>query len=228
MSTPIKAIVFDAYGTLLNVGSIQAILDTHFQDKAESIGTIWRQKQLEYTWLRSLMGRYKNFEEVTKDALVYACSAMDQSLSTTLSQKLMEAYKRLLIYPEVALALDSLMLTPRFKIAVLSNANQHLLEKAIRFNEIDDSIEEIISADDLGIYKPSPKVYELACKRLKLSSNEIAFVSSNTWDIAGAKSYGFQVIWVNRSNKAVEELGFPPDFIVSNLLEIPTIYPVDS
>ena len=221
MST-IKAIVFDAYGTLFDVQSIQARLVSHFGANAAAIGATWRQKQLEYTWLRSLMNRYKHFDELTMDALAFACEKEGQLLSEKAKKDLMKAYKALDVFPEVPNALSSLQ--SNCKLAILSNANHNLLQAATQYNKIETYFDAIMSAEEVGQFKTMPVVYDLATQKMGLSPEEIAFVSSNTWDVAGAKSFGLKVIWVRRNNAVIEKLGFPPDYQVDNLSQIKELF----
>ena len=221
MST-IKAIVFDAYGTLFNVQSIQAYLVSHFGANASAIGAIWRQKQLEYTWLRSLMNRYKHFDALTMDALAFACEKQGQLLSAKAKKDLMEAYKALDVFPEVPNTLSSLR--ANCKLGILSNANHRLLQAAVQYNKIETYFDAIMSAAAVGQFKTMPVVYDLAIRKKKISPEDMAFVSSNTWDVAGAKSFGLKVIWVRRNNAVIEKLDFPPDYQVDNLGQIKELF----
>ena len=215
----IQAIVFDAYGTLFNIASIDYKLKEQFGDQATDIAKIWRQKQLQYTWLRSLMGRYSPFTEVTKDALIYACKVQQVNLNPLIQSDLINAYLELEIYGEVKEALDQL--SASFQLAVLSNADDHLLQAGVKFNQIHDYFTAVLSADRIKMYKPNPKVYELTSTSFSIPKDQTLFVSTNTWDVAGAKSYGFQVAWVQRNpHAAIEELGFTPDFQAKNLLDL--------
>ncbi len=211
----VKAIVFDAYGTLLDIRTIDQLLRELFGEKAGNIAAVWRQKQLEYTWLRTLMGRYKNFEAVTRDGLVFACKVAQAELTDAHILQLMEAYDRLLVYEDVRPALDRLK--NKYRLAVLSNANPRMLESALAYNEVAEKMELILSADEAKLFKPRPEVYQLAVQKLNLSPEEILFISSNTWDVAGAKSFGLKVAWANRFDGYIEELGFEPDLIIENL-----------
>lgn len=218
----IKAIVFDAYGTLFNVQSIQARLDLHFGANAASIGAKWRQKQLEYTWLRSLMNRYKHFDALTIDALAFACEAAGQDLTTAIKKDLMEAYKFIDVFFEVPHALSDLQ--TNYKLAILSNANYSLLQSAIQYNNIQMHFDTIMSAEEVGQFKTKPSVYQLTTQKLNLLTEEIAFVSSNTWDVAGAKSYGLKVIWLRRNKAIIEKLDFLPDYQIDHLSQLKTLF----
>ncbi len=217
-SLNIKAIVFDAYGTLLDISSIDQLLTDLFGQKSGLIARLWRQKQLEYTWLRTLMERYVNFQQITEDALIYATRVADVGLAKSEQQTLMEAYNQLEIYSEVKQALEAL--GAHYQLAVLSNANQAMLEKAIAHNGIHALFEAVISVEETGLYKPRPEVYALAQQKFCVERSQLLFISSNTWDVAGARSFGLKVAWANRFNNEMEELGFEPDLIVSDLKEL--------
>lgn len=214
----IRAIVFDAYGTLFDISTIDERLHRHYGEKAAQLGAVWRQKQLEYTWLRTLMDRYKDFYALTADALRFACEQTGVSYSRKIAADLMKHYLKLKIYPEVPEALEKLQTD--FQLAVLSNANPDLLLGAVTYNEIDRYLQVVLSVDELKIFKPSPVVYRLPEERLQLPRKQIAFVSSNTWDVAGAASYGLRVVWVKRRKQPVEQLDFEPDLVVNNLGEL--------
>lgn len=213
MSTPTKAIkglVFDAYGTLFDVNSIHQALQELFPQKAQEIAAIWRQKQLEYTWLRTLMGQYRDFYALTEDALAFALHQCGASLKERQQKQLMGAYYRLKVFPDVPVALSTL--AQSHALAVLSNANPSLLERATVWNGIDEHFKALISADEVQHYKPFPAVYALAETRLGLSPKELLFISSNTWDIAGAAAAGLQTVWLNRNGGGaqLEQLGYTP------------------
>ena len=213
----IKAIVFDAYGTLLDVSSIDERLKYHFGDVSGQIAAVWRQKQLEYTWLRSLMNRYKNFYDLTGDALQFACKQFSVALAPTVLDDLMHHYYELKVYPDVAPALAKLQ--QKYKLAILSNANPGLLQKAVAHNKIEAHFSSIFSVDLIQKFKPDPAVYQIPVNGLDLDKASIVFLSSNTWDVAGAKSFGLKVVWVQRKPGALEELGVIPDGIAKDLLD---------
>lgn len=211
----IKAIVFDAYGTLFDIASIDKRLDFHFGELAKLIAPVWRQKQLEYTWLCSLMDRYKDFYALTGDALQFACKQFEVEVSEKTVKDLMDHYYKLNIYPDVAPVLARLQ--KQYRLAILSNANPQLLEKAVEHNQISDRFSNIFSVDSIKKYKPIPAVYQLPVNGFGLAKEEIVFLSSNTWDVAGAKSFGLKVVWVQRKAGTMEELGWQPDWIVKDL-----------
>lgn len=214
----IKVIAFDAYGTLFDVASIDNRLKDHFGEKASQVAAVWRRKQLEYTWLRTLMNRYKNFYELTRDALLFALHDAQLEASKMIVEDLMENYNRLKVFPEVKGALAQL--SGKYQLAILSNANLELLEAAANFNDITPYLSKILSVDTIQQFKPTPSVYQIPMNQFAVSPKQIAFVSSNTWDVAGAKSFGLSVVWAKRRNTALEQLGYEPDLIVNNLLEL--------
>ncbi len=214
----IKGIAFDAYGTLFDISSIDFLLEQLFDDRAHQVAAHWRHKQLTYTWLRSLMGQYKDFYDLTRDALYYALEATNTEASEAQVQELMQQYYRLEVYPEVKSALASLK--GRYRLAILSNANPSLLEKAAAYNGLDELLDEIISADQARQYKPAPGVYQLAGKGLGLPAENLLFASSNTWDVAGATAYGLQTAWVQRRHGVMERLDVEPAITVANLTEL--------
>ncbi len=214
----IKAIVFDAYGTLFNIGAIDERLQYHYGEKAMEIASVWRQKQLQYTWLRTLMERYRDFYALTADALRFACEQAGLPFKKSISNNLIKNYNQLRVYPEVGSALARLK--KNYRLAILSNANPELLEGAVAFNHIGSYLEAVFSVDDLKVFKPSPGVYQIPVKGLKTPKEQILFVSSNTWDVAGAASYGLKVAWVKRRNQPIEQLGFGPDLTAGNLEEL--------
>ena len=209
-----EAFVFDAYGTLYDVYSVAQRCESCFPGKGAQLSQLWRAKQLEYTWQRSLMQRYVPFSTVTRDALAYSCEALKLELSVAQMEALMAEYTRLSLYPEVAGAIARL----KGKKAILSNGSPDIL-----FPLVTDSglkFDAVISVDELKVYKPAPQVYELAPRKLGVAKERIGFVSSNCWDALGAKSFGFSVFWINRSRAPLERLGFEPDRVVERLDEI--------
>ena len=209
----VDALVFDAYGTLYDVHSVIRRCETCFPGKGTELSQLWRAKQLEYTWQRSLMQRYVPFSQVTREALAYSCAALGLSHRNH-EEALMAEYLRLAPFPEVRAALDRL----KVKRAILSNGSPDLLDPLVRNSGL--KFDAVLSVDELKIYKPAPQVYELAVKRLGVAKERIGFVSSNCWDALGAKSYGFAVYWVNRAGAPVDALGFMPDAQVKSLDEI--------
>lgn len=215
-----KAIAFDAYGTLFDVASINAHLESVLGAKTDAVSAVWRSKQLEYTWLRSLMERYLPFSEVTKDALHYALAAEEVSLESVAVTRLLEAYNLIQAYAETRNVLSQLQ--PLYHLAVLSNGDHPMLERNLNHNGLQPYFKAILSADDVQTFKPKPAVYQMALDQFNLAAEEILFVSSNTWDVAGAKSFGLQVAWLNRGQKQLEQLGLVPDMEVDSLKDLLT------
>jgi len=203
----IQACVFDAYGTLLDVGAAAARCRDDLGDQAEPLAELWRAKQLQYTWLSSLMGRHRDFYEITGLALDFAMATLDLR-SKALRTKLMALYEILDAYPEVPDLLETLK-QAGMKTAILSNGSPKMLATAVKAAGLDNSLNEVISIEDAGIYKPSPSVYQLAVDQLGVAREHICFVSSNGWDATGAAAFGFQVAWINRAGQQPETLGFP-------------------
>jgi 2-haloacid dehalogenase len=203
--------VFDAYGTLYDVHSVAARCASCFPGQGARLSQLWRAKQLEYTWQRSLMQRYAPFSTVTREALAYACEALELELSVAQMEGLMGEYLRLNTYPDVTRTLAKLG-----KKAILSNGSPDMLGPLVEHSGL--RFDAVISVDELKVYKPAPQVYELAVK--KLGTRDIGFVSSNCWDALGAKSYGFDVYWINRANAPLDRLGFKPDRILKSLDEV--------
>jgi|SRR5579884_1370093 len=216
----IKALVFDAYGTLFDVSSVVSVCNELFPDQGKELSQIWRAKQLEYTWLRSLMGRYEDFWKVTEDALIFACKALNLLCELSVCDRLMEAYLHLDPYPEVRQALSALSSYP---LAILSNGSPRMLKALVESAGLEGVFVPIISADEAGIYKPSPRVYQLAPQKLGIDRGSIGFVSSNSFDVNGAKSFGFWTCWVNRLNNTWDEIGFLPDVTVNKLTDLTNI-----
>jgi 2-haloacid dehalogenase len=216
----IRALVFDAYGTLFDVHSVVAECERRFPGRGAELSRLWRQKQLEYTWLRSLMGRYEDFTRVTADGLAHACAALGLPLDATASRALMECYDHLACYTEVPATLDVLS---GFRRAILSNGSPRMLVAVVANAGLVDRFDAVLSVDPLRVYKPHPSVYALACERLGVSAGELGFVSSNFWDISGATAFGFRTFWINRSGAMPDELGQRPHAIVGNLAELPPL-----
>lgn len=209
----VEALVFDAYGTLYDVHSVLRRCETCFPGRGAQLSQLWRAKQLEYTWQRSLMRRYVPFSAVTRDALEYACGFLGLDCAPHL-QSLMAEYLALAPFPEVPKALARLAM----KKAILSNGSPDLLEPLVRNSGL--KFDAVLSVDELKVYKPAPEVYELAVRRLDLPRERIGFVSSNCWDALGARSFGFRVYWINRAGAPVDRLGFAPDAEVKSLTEL--------
>ena len=221
----IKACVFDAYGTLFDVHSAVGRHRARLGDQADAVSMLWRGKQLEYTWLRSLMGRHVDFWRVTGDALDYALDAHDIS-DAALRNDLMQAYMGLDAYPEVSEVLRRLK-AAGMQTAILSNGSPAMLESAVNAAGIADLLDANLSVEDVGIYKPDPRVYQLAVDRLGVTREQISFQSSNAWDAAGAASFGFRVAWVNRFGQQRERLDHAPDAEIKDLNELLSVVGAD-
>jgi len=204
----IQACVFDAYGTLLDVNAAAARCQDDLGDKAGTLSALWRSKQLQYTWLSSLMGKHRDFYDLTGRALDYAMETLEIK-NDALRAKLMALYEVLDAYPEVPDMLKTLS-DGGLKTAILSNGAPKMLATAAQEAKIDHILDEIISIEDAGVYKPHPDVYQLAVDQLGVARENICFVSSNGWDATGAAAFGFQVAWVNRLGMVEENLDFPP------------------
>jgi 2-haloacid dehalogenase len=216
----VRALAFDAYGTLFDVHSVILALKEIYPGQAERLSQIWRTKQLEYTWLLSLMGHYRDFRLVTRDALVFACRSLKVPMDPTVLDRLLKGYLKLEAYPEVSAALEALAPWPR---VILSNGSPGMLAAVVENAGLSQAFSRIISVDEVGIFKPSPLVYQLVVDHLGLAPEAIGFVSANAWDACGAKAFGFWTCWLNRTGAAWEELGFAPDVTVSGLTELQEI-----
>ena len=215
----IKACVFDAYGTLFDVHSAVGKHRHRLGDLADQVSMLWRTKQLEYTWLRSLMGHHADFWQVTQEALDFAFDMHDIN-DPDLHKTLMEAYLKLDCYPEVPEAL-SILKSRGFRLAILSNGTPSMLAAAVNNSAIGNLIEKNFSVEEVGIFKPDPRVYRIAVDGLGVKSEEIVFQSSNAWDASGASAFGFKVAWVNRFGQSEERLPGRPDVEIQTLLQLP-------
>ena len=212
-----RALVFDAYGTLFVVHSISIACESLFPGNGAELSRLWRTKQLEYTWLRGLMGRYSEFENITADALNAACRMLGLNLPLSGAASLMQGYRRLQPFPEVK---DVLCALHGRKLAILSNGSPGMLNALVEHAGFSRIFDAVISVDELKTFKPHPSVYGLASKHLGLDAEDVGFVSSNFWDIAGAASYGFRTFWINRGGRPPDELGFLPQAILKDLDQI--------
>jgi 2-haloacid dehalogenase len=213
-----KAVLFDAYGTLFDVHSVMRSEAANLAGDLQTLSQLWRRKQLEYTWLRALMERYEDFWYITEAALRSAVRELSIPAADGQIERLMAAYLHPAAFAEVRSTLEALRPSP---LAILSNGSPRMLDAAVRSNGLESCFTEIISVDRVKTYKPSPRVYALGPELLNVPAEEILFVSSNLWDAAGAKAFGYPVCWCNRSGAEMEDLGFAPDFTVQRLEEIP-------
>ncbi|SMF18442.1 2-haloacid dehalogenase [Tistlia consotensis] len=223
MSNPafsdIGACVFDAYGTLFDVHSAAGHEAAALGEKGKALSASWRQKQLEYTWLRSLMGRHADFWQVTGDALDYAM-ALHGVADPALRERLMQLYRRLDAYPDVRPSLERLR-AGGLKTAILSNGEPSMLQDAVAHAGIADLLDDVQSIESVGIFKPDMRVYQLSVDRLGLAAGRICFVSTNAWDASGAGYFGFRVAWMNRFGMPDERLGNSPAAVIEGLDELP-------
>tara|TARA_B100001093_G_scaffold87665_1_gene79629 strand:+ start:106 stop:768 length:663 start_codon:yes stop_codon:yes gene_type:complete len=213
----IKAIIFDAYGTLFNVNSAAEKCKDKIGDKWEGFANFWRTTQLEYTWLRSLMKRHRNFWQITEDSLDKSMKAFD--IDSSMKNELLNLYKVLSPFDEVNETLKILK-KKNLKLAILSNGTPSLLNELVKSNNLDDLFDDLFSVEEVGIYKPDSNVYDLPIKKYKIAKNEVAFLSANTWDVSGGGNYGYQSIWVNRNNNIFDNLDYKPDNQIKNLSEL--------
>ena len=214
----IRGYIFDVYGTLLDPASTAEACRTLLPDPT-SLVQLWRAKQLEYTWLRSLMGAYVDFWEVTGEALDYAATRHGLKLDAATREFVRESYYSLAAYSDSLPALERLRDRP---LAVLSNGSPTMLERALENSGLRSFFQWVISADEARVYKPSPRVYVLGPERLGVNAEELLFVSSNAFDVLGARAFGYQVAWINRSNALLDPLGRGPDHQFKSLLDLPT------
>ena len=210
----IKAIIFDAYGTLFDVNSAAEKCKDKIGDKWEPFANFWRTTQLEYTWLRSLMGRHKDFWGITEDSLDKSMKAFN--IDSSMKNELLNLYKILSPYKEVSETLKALK-EKKFKLAILSNGTPSLLNELVESNNLNNLFDDIFSVEEVGVYKPSFRVYDMPIKKYKIEKNEVAFLSANTWDVSGGGNYGYQAIWVNRNNNIFDKLDYKPNFEIKDL-----------
>jgi len=213
----IKAIIFDAYGTLFDVNSAAEKCKDKIGDKWEGFANYWRTTQLEYTWLRSLMKRHKDFWQVTEDSLDKSMKAYE--IDSSMRNELLDLYKILSTFKEVPEVLKSLK-EKDLKLAILSNGTPDLLEQLVKSNNLENIFDNIFSIEEVGIYKPNYKVYDIPIKEYQINKNEVAFLSSNTWDVSGGGNYGYNSIWVNRNQNIFDNLDYNPRYKIKNLLEL--------
>jgi len=210
----IKAIIFDAYGTLFDVNSAAEKCKDKIGDKWEPFANFWRTTQLEYTWLRSLMGRHKNFWQITEDSLDKSIKAF--KLDPSMRDELLNLYKVLSPFKEVRETLETLK-ERKFKLSILSNGTPSLLNELVKSNNLENLFDDIFSIEEVKIYKPNSKVYDIPINKYKIKKNEIAFLSANTWDVSGGGNYGFNSIWVNRNNNIFDNLDYLPKHEIKDL-----------
>jgi len=213
----IKAIIFDAYGTLFDVNSAAEKCKDKIGDKWESFSNYWRTTQLEYTWLRSLMKRHEDFWKITEDSLDKSMKIYE--IDSAMKNELLDLYKILLPFKEVPEVLKILK-EKNFNLAILSNGTPTLLKQLVKSNNLENIFNDIFSIEEVGIYKPDSKVYDMPIKKYKIQKNEVAFLSANTWDVSGGGNYGYNSIWVNRNNNIFDNLDYRPKNEIKNLNQL--------
>ena len=213
----VKAIIFDAYGTLFDVNSAAEKCKDKIGDKWEGFANFWRTTQLEYTWLRSLMDRHKDFWQITEDSLDKSIKVFN--IDPSMRNELLNLYKILSPYKEVPETLKTLK-EKKFKLAILSNGTPSLLDELVKSNHLDNLFDDIFSIEQVGVYKPSSRVYDLPIKKYNINKSEVAFLSANTWDVSGGGNYGYKSIWVNRNNNIFDNLDFRPKYQITDLKKL--------
>lgn len=217
----IKACVFDAYGTLFDFNSAAERSRDVLGDKVDELSAVWRTKQLQYTWLRGLMGKHAPFWQVTGEALDYALDTLGIE-DPVLRQRLMDLYLRIEAFPEVVDVLKALK-DGGMKTAILSNGSPDMLAAAVENTGTGPYLDAVLSVEDVGVFKPDPRVYQLAVDRLGVAPSEICFMSSNGWDAVGAAAFGFRVVWINRYKQPAERLPAGPDVVLDTLSPLPEL-----
>jgi len=212
-----KAVVFDAYGTLFDVNSAAEKCKDKIGTKWEIFANYWRTTQLEYTWLRSLMKSYKNFEDITEDSLDKSMKVFN--INKNMKNELLSFYKILSPYPEVREVLKNLK-KKNFNLAILSNGTPNLLNELVDSNKLNNLFDDLFSVEEVKIYKPDPKVYKMPIEKYKIKPDEVTFLSANTWDVSGGGNFGYNSIWVNRHNSVFDILDFQPKNEISNLTQL--------
>jgi len=213
----IKAIIFDAYGTLFDVNSAAEKCKDKIGAKWEGFSNYWRTTQLEYTWLRSLMNRHKDFWQITEDSLDKSMKAFN--IDPSMRNELLNLYKILSPFEEVPETLKALK-EKNYKLAILSNGTPTLLNELVKSNNLEKIFDDLFSIEQVGIYKPSSKVYDMPIKKYQVQKNEVVFLSSNTWDVSGAGNYGYNSIWVNRNKNIFDKLDYLPKNIIKDLNQL--------
>jgi len=213
----IKAIIFDAYGTLFDVNSAAKKCKDKIGNKWEGFANFWRTTQLEYTWLRSLMKRHKDFWQVTEDSLDKSMNVF--KIDKSMRNELLDLYKILNTFPEVKDVLNKLK-EKRYKLAILSNGTPSLLNELVKNNDLENIFDDVFSIEEVGIYKPDYRVYDIPIKKYQIQKNEVVFLSANTWDISGGGNYGYNSVWVNRNNNIFDNLDYTPKKEVKNLNQL--------
>jgi len=215
----IRAIIFDLYGTLFDVHSVATACEAAMPGRGMELSVLWRQKQLEYTWLRSMMGRYIPFEAATADALDHCCAGLGVDLGPKLKDSLCEAYLRLSPYPETPGVLRRLK-ERNIPLAILSNGSKRSIASVVTSAGLNEFFAHLLSVDEVQVFKPDPRVYEVGERALRGQRSEILFVSSNAWDATGAGWFGFPTAWINRAGIPFESMGQRPAYVAKSLEDI--------
>ena len=213
----VKSVVFDAYGTLFDVNSAAEKCKDKIGNQWEGFADFWRTTQLEYTWLRSLMRKHKDFWSVTEESLDKSMKVF--KIDSDMKDELLNLYKILSPYPEVKEVLNSLK-KKNYKLSILSNGTPSLLNELVKSNDLENIFDDLFSIEEVGVYKPDSKVYDMPIKKYKIKSEEIAFLSANTWDVSGGGNYGYNSIWVNRNKTIFDNLDYKPKNEVNNLTQL--------
>tara|TARA_B100001175_G_C19509206_1_gene642689 strand:- start:861 stop:1520 length:660 start_codon:yes stop_codon:yes gene_type:complete len=215
------SVVFDAYGTLFDVNSAAENCKDKIGNKWKSFSNFWRTTQLEYTWLRSLMNRHKDFWQVTEDSLEKSMKVFN--IDKNLKNELLNLYKVLSPYPEVKGVLETLK-KRNIKLAILSNGTPDLLKELVQTNNLNDLFDDLFSIEEVKVYKPSSKIYDLPIKKYNIKPDEVTFLSANTWDVSGGGNYGYNAVWVNRNNDVFDYLDYKPKNEINNLTQLLNIF----
>lgn len=217
----IGACVFDAYGTLFDVNSATSPCLNDLGGKADLLNRIWRDKQLQYSWLRAAQGKHADFWQVTGEALDFSLECLDIS-DSGLRRRLMEAYLTLRAYSDVSPVIDRLK-EAGFRLAILSNGTPNMLASAVSSAGLNGKFDAVLSVEEAGVFKPNPRVYQLAVDRLGIASESIVFISSNGWDVYTASAFGLRAVWCNRAGHKPERLPGKPDFVLPSLIKLPEL-----
>ena len=213
----IKAIIFDAYGTLFDVNSAAEKCKDKIGDKWEGFANYWRTTQLEYTWLRTLMNKHEDFWKVTEDSLDKSMQIF--KIDPSMKNELLNLYKVLSTFSEVKGVLNELK-KKNYKLAILSNGTPSLLNELVKSNNLDNIFNDIFSIEEVKVYKPHPKVYNIPIEKYQIQKNEVAYLSANTWDVSASGNYGFNPVWVNRKNSIFDKLDYVPKYQIENLSKL--------
>ena len=213
----VKAIIFDAYGTLFDVNSAAEKCKNKIGDKWEPFANYWRTIQLEYTWLRSLMNRHEDFWQITEDSLDKSMKIF--KINTSMKNELLDLYRVLSTFPEVSKTLKILK-EKKYKLAILSNGTPSLLKELVSSNNLENIFDDVFSVEEVKTYKPHPNVYSIPIKKYQIEKNQFAYLSANTWDVSAAGNFGFNAVWVNRNKNIFDNLDYKPITEINNLSDL--------